>query len=279
MRPNGRTLMKTLLLSVTLAMAAAPAVAQDFALAQLESSPRHHEWLEVAAGERRVHCFVAYPEKASNAMAVVVIHENRGLTDWVRSLADQLAERGFIAIAPDLLSDFDADHRRTSDFPSADSARAAIYRLDPGQVLDDLRAVRARASALDGASGRTAVAGFCWGGTQSFRLATASPELSAALVFYGSPPQDTVAFARIAAPVYGFYGEDDQRINATIEPTRSRLKALGKTYDTVIYPGAGHAFMRRGDDPAEAGSANHQARDAAWPRLVEVLERAAASRR
>jgi carboxymethylenebutenolidase len=265
--------MRRWIIACLLACAAAPAAAQDFALAQLEQSPRHHEWIDVAAGERAVHCFVAYPEKAKNALAVVVIHENRGLTDWVRSFADQLAGKGFIAIAPDLLSGFDAEHGRTSDFPSSDSARAALYELDPDQVMNDLLAVRARAATLDGANGKTAVAGFCWGGSQSFRMATASPELKAALVFYGGPPEDSTAYARIAAPVYGFYGGDDQRINATIEPARARMKALKKTYDTVVYPGAGHAFMRSGDDPA-GESANRKARDAAWVRLVKALEKA-----
>jgi len=258
-----------------LALAAVPASAQDYALERLESSPRHHEWIDVASGSRAVHCFVAYPEKAKDAMAVVVIHENRGLTDWVRSFADQLAEKGFVAIAPDLLSDFDDAHGRTSDFPSSDSARAGIYRLDADQVMADLAAVRARAASLDGANGKTAVVGFCWGGSQSFRMATVSGDLTAALVFYGSPPQDTTALGAITAPVYGFYGGEDQRINATIEPTEARMKALKKTYAPVVYPGAGHAFMRRGDDPAEKGSANHEARDAAWKRLVQVLEKAA----
>ena len=259
---------------IGLACAAGPAAAQEFALAQLEKSPRHHEWIEVTSGERAVHCFVAYPEKAKDALAVVVIHENRGLTDWVRSFADQLAGKGFIAIAPDLLSGFDDAHERTSDFPSSDSARAALYELDPGQVMSDLLAVRARAETLDGANGKTAVAGFCWGGSQSFRMATRSPELVAAMVFYGSPPQDSTAYTGIAAPVYGFYGEDDQRINATIDGVKSRMKALGKTYEPVIHPGAGHAFMRRGDDPAEKGSANAKARDEAWKRLVKALEKA-----
>jgi len=258
-----------------LVCAATPAAAQDFALARLEASPRHHEWIDVASGDRVVHCFVAYPEKSKNAMAVLVIHENRGLTDWVRSFADQLAEKGFVAIAPDLLSDFDDAHGRTSDFPSSDSARAGIYRLDADQVMADLVAVLARAASLDGASGKTAVVGFCWGGSQSFRMATASNDLAAALVFYGSPPQDSTALAAITTPVYGFYGGEDQRINATIEPTGTRMKTLKKTYDPVVYPGAGHAFMRRGDDPAEKGSDNHRARGAAWKGLVKVREQAA----
>lgn len=264
--------MHRVLLALAL-LAAAPAAAQDFAVAQLENSPRHHEWIAVPSNGRSVHCFVAWPEKKEKAMAVVVIHENRGLNDWARSFTDQLAARGFIAIAPDLLSAFDSTHARTSDFATSDAAREAIYALDPDQVLSDLLAVRAHAGTLQGANGRTAVVGFCWGGAQSFRLASAAPELKAALVFYGSPPADSAAYAQIQAPVHGFYGEDDERINATIPETERRMKALGKTYDVKVYPGAGHAFMRRGDDPAETGP-NRAARDSAWTRLVRVLEKA-----
>jgi carboxymethylenebutenolidase len=247
----------------------APAASQDFALARLEESPRHHEWVEVKSGDRSVHCFVAYPESAARTLAVVVIHENRGLTDWVRSVADQLAEAGYLAVAPDLLSGFDEKHGRTSDFATSDAARDALYRLDPERITSDLAAVSAYAAKLPAATGKVAVAGFCWGGAQAFRFATNARNLAAVLVFYGAPP-DTAALPRITAPVYGFYGEDDERINATIDETRRRMRALGKAYEVEIYPGAGHAFLRRGDDPSES-EANRKARDAAWGRLERIL--------
>ncbi|MEX1055763.1 MAG: dienelactone hydrolase family protein, partial [Rhodothermales bacterium] len=168
-------------LLLLLLFAAIPARAQDFALEQLEGSPRHHEWVMVPSGDRSVHSFVAYPEKAEDALAVIVIHENRGLSDWVRSFADQLAGAGFIAVAPDLLSDFDAEHGRTSDFADSDAARDALYQLDPGQITADLLAVQKYASEIPSANGNVAVAGFCWGGSQTFRFATNSPDVAAAL--------------------------------------------------------------------------------------------------
>ena len=81
-------------------------IAQDFALEQLENSPRHHEWVKIEYNGRALTSFVAFPETSESVPAVIVIHENRGLTDWVRSFADQVAEAGYIAIAPDLLSNF-----------------------------------------------------------------------------------------------------------------------------------------------------------------------------
>lgn len=245
-------------------------VAGESEATRLESSPRHHEWVDVPAGDRQVRSFVVYPERAGNALAVIVIHENRGLTDWVRGFADRLAEAGYVAIAPDLLSDFDPEHDGTGDFASADAAREALYALDPGRVMSDLLAVQEYAGTMAGADGRTAAAGFCWGGSQAFRMATEAPGLEAVFVFYGSPPPDPEFLSRIAAPVYGFYGRNDQRINATIPQTEERMARLGKTYDYVIYEDAGHAFMRQGDAP-DAGPGLRQARDAAWTRLLRIL--------
>ena len=258
------------LMMIGLLLSAAPVSAQDFALKQLEKSPRHHEWVKIHAGKRMIHGFVAYPEKAEKTLAVIVIHENRGLTDWVKSFADQLAATGYLAVAPDLLSGFDTSHDRTSDFADSDQAREAIYDLDPDQITRDLLAVQKYAAALPSSNGKTAVIGFCWGGGQSFRLATYAPDLVAALVFYGPPPAEDERIAAISAPVFGFYGGLDQRINATIPETREKMKKHGKDYKVEIYDGASHAFMREGDDPTGA-AANKAARDAAWVRIKKIL--------
>lgn len=244
--------------------------AQQFALDILEESPRHHEWVEVSYGDRTVHCFVAYPEVSESATTVIVIHENRGLTDWVRCFADELAEAGYVAIAPDLLSGFSEEYEKTSEFPSSDDARTAIYQLDAEKVTADLKAVQAYVAEVPSANGKVAVTGFCWGGSQSFRYATNDEDIQAAMVFYGSPPKESEELARIAVPVYGFYGESDQRINATIDGTLEKMDELEKTYDPVIYESVGHAFMRRGNDPA-AEEAFREAYEAAFERLTEIL--------
>lgn len=248
---------------------AASAYAQDFALERLNDSPRHHEWVEIEAGGRTVHSFVAYPQRSDPTLVAIVIHENRGLSDWVRSFADQLAEKGYVAVAPDLLSGFSAEYDRTSAFPTSDAARDALYQLDPDQITRDLQAVQAYAQGITSGNGKTVVMGFCWGGSQSFRFATNSSDLSAAMVFYGSPP-DEASLPRITVPVYGFYGENDERINATIPATDSLMRAQEKAYQFEIYEGAGHAFMRSGDDP-EGSTENRRARDASWSRLVGIL--------
>lgn len=243
--------------------------AEEFALEKLNASPRHHEWAEVESGGRKVYSFVAFPEKAEKALAVIVIHENRGLTDWVRSFADQLAEAGYIAIAPDLLSGFSEEFKRTTDFKQPDDARNAIYKLNPDQVMADLKAVQRYAEKIPAANGKTAVIGFCWGGAQSFKFASVSSKLEAALVFYGTSP-DAKAIKKISAPVYGFYGENDQRINSGLEATSEEMEKRKKVFEYEVYRGAGHAFMKHGDDP-EGNMENKQARNEAWGRVKKIL--------
>lgn len=261
--------MHLLRLAVAGVLTLIPAVAQDWAKKKLEASPRHHEWVQVKNADGTVHAFVVYPEVKQKAASVVVIHENQGLTDWVRSVADQLASHGFIAIAPDLLSGTAPGGGKTSDFPSADAAREAIYKLDPETVTADLDAVTDYVKKLPAANGKVAVAGFCWGGAQSFRFATKRPDLSAAFVFYGTGPDSVEG---IKAPVYGFYGGNDARVNATIPKSAELMKAAGKTYEPVTYDGAGHGFMRSGEAP-DANEANKKAREEAWQRWATLLKK------
>jgi len=266
--------MKSILFLPLLFLSVSSLAAQDFAIDQLEDSPRHHEWVVVEYDSRTVHSFVVYPETDVRTPAVIVIHENRGLTDWVRSFADQIAEAGYIAIAPDLLSGFDNNHQRTRDFASSDAARDALYELDPNQITTDLDAVRGYISSVPAANGMIAVAGFCWGGAQTFRYATNSDQFDAALVFYGSAPEDPATVQQISVPVYGFYGGNDQRINAGIPAIEQMMEEFGKTFDYEIYEGAGHAYMRSGDDPVtDRRDPNKVARDASWERLSEILSK------
>lgn len=238
--------------------------------ARLESSPRHQEWVKVKQGEREVHAYLTFPEVSEKVPAVLVIHENMGLTDWVRSVADGLAEAGYIAIAPDLLSGMAPNGGRTSDFPSRDAAREAIYKLPPDQVTADLDAFFNYAAKLPAGNGKVAVAGFCWGGAQTFRYATNRGDLAAAFVFYGTGP-DSAAIPKIKCPVYGFYGGNDARVNASVPQITEWMKKAGKTYEPVTYEGAGHGFMRAGE-LLDATEANKKARDEAWSRWKNLLK-------
>jgi carboxymethylenebutenolidase len=255
---------------VVVAMAGASARGQDWAKERLEKSPRHLEYVEVKHGDRVVKCFVAYPEVKEKATAVVVIHEIFGLSDWVRGVADQMAEAGFIAIAPDLLSGSAPDGGGTDELKGGDAVRNAIFKLPPARVMADLDAAAAYVRGLPACNGKVAVAGYCWGGSQAFSYATHSDAIGAALVFYGTGPTQPEAIARIKAPVHGFYGGNDARVNASIPATTALMKEAGKTFEPVIYEGAGHGFLRAGEAP-DASPANREARDAAWKRIKEIV--------
>jgi carboxymethylenebutenolidase len=216
---------------------------------------------------RNVETFVVYPESKDKRPVVLIIHEIFGLSDWAQELADEVAAAGYIAVAPDLLSGMAPNGGRTKDFPTG--VTEAISKLNPDQVTADLNAAADYALKLPASNGKIYVAGFCWGGGQTFRFATNRADLSAAFVFYGVPPAAD-AMSRIKAPVYGFYAGNDARIDATIPDTITAMKAAGKTYDPVTYDGAGHGFMRAGEAP-DASDANKKARDDSWKRWKTLL--------
>jgi carboxymethylenebutenolidase len=283
---------------------------QEWAKQRLAKSPRHQEWVKVkykpagGTAEREVSAFVVYPEVKGKATSVLVIHEIFGMSDWMQSLTDQLAEAGYIAIAPDLLSGMGPNGGGTADVATkgSNAIGTAIRDLPPAQLTADLNAVADYVSKLPSANGKMATAGFCWGGGQTFSYATNNPNLKAAFVFYGPPPMtgqtsavDKIALARIAAPVYGFYAGNDARIDTTIPATIEAMKELNKKFEPVTYEGAGHGFMRAGDAPEPvapvakgnadgdkqameeyqkalaAYPANKKARDQAWVRWKALL--------
>ncbi|MGC3957682.1 MAG: dienelactone hydrolase family protein [Verrucomicrobiota bacterium] len=263
---------KLLVLLGIIGLLASALPAQDWAKTRLEKSPRHMEWVKVKIGEREVNCFVAYPEVKDKATAVIVIHEIFGLTDWVRGVTDQLAEAGYIAIAPDLLSGTAPGGGGTAELGGGDAVRKAISGLKPEQITSDLNAVADYVAKLPACNGKVAVGGFCWGGTQTFRYATNNKNIKAGFVFYGSGPEKEEEIARINCPIYGFYGGNDNRVNATIPKSTELTKKAGKTYEPVTYEDAGHGFMRAGEAP-DANAANKKAREEAWARVKELLNK------
>jgi len=244
------------------------AQAQDWAKARLEASPRHHEYVALHHGSRTVQAFVVYPEVKGKVPVVILIHEIFGLSDWAKEMADELAAKGYIVVAPDLLSGFGPNGGGSSEFPGQDATVKAVSGLDPDGVNADLDAAADYAKKIPAADGKIASIGFCWGGGKSFAFAAHRKDLSAAFVFYGPGPADVTP---VTAPVYGFYGGNDARIGATVPGTTAAMKAAGKSYDPVTYDGAGHGFMRAGEDPGNTNPANTTARDQALARVLKLL--------
>lgn len=242
--------------------------AQDWAKEKLAKSSRHQEWVTVKHDGRAVETFVVYPESKDKRPVVLIIHEIFGMSDWVQDLADQVAEAGYIAVAPDLLSGMGPNGGRSSSFEQG-KTNEAVGKLNPDQVTADLNAVADYGMKLPASNGKLFVAGFCWGGGQTFRFATNRGDVAAAFVFYGPPPEKD-AMARIKAPVYGFFAGNDARIGAMIPDAIANMKAAGKTFEPVTYDGAGHGFMRAGEAP-DANDANKKARTDAWERWKSLM--------
>lgn len=243
--------------------------AQDWAKARLEASPRHREYVAIKHDNRVVQTLIVYPEVSAKAPVVILIHEIFGLSDWAKEMADELAGEGFIVIAPDLISGSGPNGGGSAEIPSQDDRVKAVSALDASQVMADLDAAADYGKALPAANGKLAVIGFCWGGGKSFAFATHRHDLSAAFVFYGPGPADV---SGIIAPVYGFYAGNDARIGATVPGTVEAMKAAGKTFEPITYDGAGHGFMRAGEDPNNTVPGNKTAREQAYSRLVRLLK-------
>lgn len=245
------------------------ALAQDWAKARLEKSPRHLEWVTLKHGTREVKAFIGFPEVKTKATAVVLIHEIFGLSDWMRSMVDQFAEAGYVVIAPDFLSGAGPNGGGTESLGGGDNVRGKIQGLDQKQIDADLDAAVAYVRKLSASNGKVVVGGFCWGGAKTFLYATHNPNLAAGLVFYGSAAK-AEDMNKIKAPLYGFYAENDARINKDLPAATEAMKAAGKTFEPVTYAGAGHGFMRAGEDPAGSPE-NKKARADAWVRLKAIL--------
>jgi len=248
---------------------ALPPVEAD-ALAALNSSPRHGEWVTIPNGQDQVQAWVVYPERADSAPVVVLIHEIYGLTDWIRSVADAYAAQGFLVVAPDLLSGKGPDGKSGSSAFTQDSARLAISKLDGAEVTARLNATAQWATSQPAATKSYGVVGFCWGGGTAYDWATKQPALKAAVGYYGVAPASWT-LDTLQAKVLALYGGSDARVTNTMPGFRDRMQALGKSYEPHVYDGAGHAFLRQQQG---MNGANLKAAQDAWPRSIAFLRNA-----
>lgn len=251
---------------------ALPAGTAAHAARALKESTRKGEWVDIKLADgTALKSWVVYPASSAKAGVVLVIHDIRGMADIPRAVGDQLAQDGFIAIVPDFLSGKGPNGGGTESLGA--NVGQTIRTLTPADVNARLDAAMAYGKTLPGSNGKTGVTGFCWGGARTFGYAAAQKDLQAAIVFYGDAPgsadstQET-ALANVQAPVLGFYGGADARINATVPPTQAAMTKLGKKYEVHTFDGAGHGFM---GSQAGADGANLKAAQQAWPMLVQFF--------
>ena len=239
-----------------------------FLVVRLEKSSHHRQYVTIKHDSRAIQAVVVLPKVKNKASVVILVHEIYGLSDWAQEMADELADEGFIVVAPDLLSGHGPSGGGYSDFTNEDDRVKAISDLDHAEVLADLDAATDFGKNLSAANGKIAVVGFSWGGWKSFAFATHRKDLDAVFVFYGTGPENVTT---ITAPVYGFYGGADTGVDPTIPATIDAMKTANKFYDPVTYEGAEHGFMRVGEDRNNKVPANKIARDQAFTRLVKLL--------
>ena len=271
------------------------------AAARLKASPRHGEWVKVAwepGSKDSIMAYIVYP-KTSNPKTpvVVVVHEIFGLSTWVRSVADQAAADGYIAIAPDLLSKLRGGP--TTDELPGDSANKLIRGLPAAERnYKGIDAVAKYAMSQPSAAQKYAVIGFCWGGQTVWLHAINGgiPGFSGGVAFYGTAPfngpvPNADSLKKITKPVMLLSGAKDARIGAGMPALDSAMKALGKDYFGKNYDGAIHGFMRAQDDQrmvrdsttgkmipapnrdAAEEQANLAAAKDAWPKTLAFLKR------
>jgi carboxymethylenebutenolidase len=185
-------------------------------------------------------------------------------------MADQIAAEWYIVIAPDLLSSFDKDFQRTSDFITPDEATQALYSLNQETISSDITAVTQYVKNIGTFNWNLVSAWFCWGGSQSFRLAAKDQDYKASLVFYGTAPEEAEFYRSVNVPVYWFYAENDDRVNATIVQTQVAMQANTNMFEYEIYDGVWHAFMRQAD-AEDADQITINARDKAFERMKSIL--------
>jgi len=220
---------------------------------------------------REVYCYLTFRgDLDQETPGVIVVHEEWGLTDWIRSFSDEIAALGFIVIAPDFLSGQEPGKTITKDFMNEDIARRLLLKTNPNQIISDLDAAFSYLREHSYCNGKVVVIGFSWGGSQTFQYMSYNPDLAAGFIFYGKSPTRKNDLKRIHVPVYGFYGEYDSRINSTLWRVDRKMRQLGKIFEPEIFESGGHGFMRSGERPG-ANEGNIKARSAAWKRLKELL--------
>ena len=187
-------------------------------------------------GTGTVRGYLAQPANAKGKLpTILVVHENRGLNPHIEDIARRLAVDGFIAFAPDALTTL-------GGYPGdEDKARALFGKLDAPKARADFVAAAAYLKALPAGKGKVGVVGFCWGGGIANYLATAIPDLAAAVPFYGQQPP-AADVAKIRTPLLIHDAEKDERIRAGWPAYEAALKAAKVDYQYFVYAGADHGF-------------------------------------
>lgn len=250
--------------SAAAALAILPLLQSDYTRAETisENDPRLiTNTVYDRASRTELAAYMARPKAEAKCPAVIVVHENRGLNPHIKDIARRLALEGFAAYAVDLLS---ADGGTPAD---EDKARDEIAKLDPTETAQRVASAVRVFGQAPGGNGKAGAIGFCWGGGMVNRVAVLSPDLKAAVAYYGVQPR-AADVPKIKAPLLLHYAGLDERVNAGITAFETALKANHKTYEIFVYPNVNHAFNNDTSNRYDKAAA-----DLAWSRTVAFLKR------
>jgi carboxymethylenebutenolidase len=246
------------------AAALLPVLENNYAHAAMvaETDPRIEvEKVSWDSGGEKINGYLAKPKGGTKLGAVVVIHENRGLNPHIQDVARRVAAEGFLALAPDMLSPMGGTPA------DEDAARDMIAKLDREKTIAGLVAAVPYLAGRPEAAGKVGCVGFCWGGAMANMMAVRSPDLAAAVAYYGSQPAAADA-AKIKARLLLHYAGLDERINAGIPAYEEALKKAGVNYQVFVYDGVNHAF----NNDTNAARYNAEAAKLAWERTIGFLK-------
>jgi carboxymethylenebutenolidase len=250
--------------STTAALALLPLLESNYTQAEVvpvNDPDLKIEEIEYEGDGTRIKGYLAKPVSSGKKGAVIVIHENRGLTPHIKDITRRIAKAGYIALGVDALSGSGGTPANEDD------ARKLIGELDPKKNLTNYLKGLAFLRTYKESNQKTGAIGFCWGGGLVNQLAVNDPLLNVGVSFYGRQP-DTADVAKIKARIQLHYGGLDERINAGIPAYEEALKAAKTNYELYIYEGAQHAFN---NDTAPTRY-NEAAAKLAWERTLKIFK-------
>ena len=218
------------------------------------------EFVNYPAATGNMRAFMARPKKGKKFPAVIVIHENRGLVPHIRDVTRRMADEGFLALAPDALSPVGGTPDDTSN------VRELFGKLNNDETTKNFVAAVKYLKTHPKSNGKVGCTGFCWGGAMTNNVAVNSPDLNAAVPYYGRTPAPEDV-EKIKAPVMAHFAGNDPGINAGIPAFEEALKKYNKEYQIFMYEGASHAF----NNDSNPERYNEQAAKLAWERTVNFF--------
>ena len=260
-----RTFLKKVTLltgSAAAALAVLPALGETNRILPAQDDDLVAEFVNYPAPKTDMKAFLAHPKKDGKFPAVIVIHENRGLQPHIQDVAKRFAKEGFLAVAPDGLTP-------VGGTPDNDQNLAAerIRELNNDDTINNFVAAVKYLKTHPRSTGKVGCTGFCWGGAMTNNVAVNSPELDAAVPYYGRTPA-TEDVAKIKAPIMAHYAGNDPGINAGIPAFEEELKKQNKEYQIFMYDGAGHAF----NNDSNPDRYNAEAAKLAWSRTIAFFK-------